>query len=86
VTPEVFQMVGAGANYLAANSPYRNAGTTNIDPTLLAALSKRPLIRRWFIPTSRFPYPQRLILKPSGTPTHPTSGITMTRLTIWSAT
>ena len=37
----VFQMVGAGANYLAANSPYRNAGTTNIDPTLLAALKQK---------------------------------------------
>ena len=34
----VFQIVGAGANYLATNSLCFNAGTTNIDPTLLAAL------------------------------------------------
>ena len=37
----VFQTVGAGANYLAANSPYRNAGTTNIDSALLAALRQK---------------------------------------------
>ena len=37
----VFQTVGAGANYLATNSPYRNAGTTNIDPTLLASLRQK---------------------------------------------
>lgn len=34
----VFQTSGYGARYLAANSPYRNAGTTNIDPSLRAAL------------------------------------------------
>jgi hypothetical protein len=33
-----FQVVGAAANYLITNSPFGNAGTTNIDPTLLAAL------------------------------------------------
>jgi hypothetical protein len=32
----VFQTVGAGSHYLANNSPYRNVGTTNIDPILLA--------------------------------------------------
>jgi hypothetical protein len=37
----VFQTVGAGSYYLATNSPYRNAGTTNIDPTLLASLKTR---------------------------------------------
>jgi hypothetical protein len=38
----VFQTVGAGAHYLAANSPYRNAGTTNgLSSTLLADLKKR---------------------------------------------
>jgi hypothetical protein len=34
----VFQTVGGGAYYLATNSPYRNVGTTNIDPTLLTSL------------------------------------------------
>jgi hypothetical protein len=34
----VFQTVGAGSYYLATNSPYRGAGTTNIDPVLLADL------------------------------------------------
>jgi len=37
----IFQTVGAGAHYLATNSPHRNAGTTNINSTLLAALKKR---------------------------------------------
>lgn len=37
----VFQTVGGGAHYLAANSPYRNAGTTNIDSTLLADLAAK---------------------------------------------
>jgi hypothetical protein len=37
----IFQTVGAGAHYLATNSPYRNAGTTNIDPTLLADLQQK---------------------------------------------
>ncbi|HXD00550.1 MAG TPA: Ig-like domain-containing protein [Verrucomicrobiae bacterium] len=36
--PGVFQTAGAGNFYLAAGSPYRDAGTTNIDPTLLADL------------------------------------------------
>ena len=37
----IFQSVGAGSYYLATNSPYRDAGTTNIDPTLLADLGKK---------------------------------------------
>lgn len=37
----IFQTVGAGAHYLAASSPYRNAGTANIDPTLLADLQTK---------------------------------------------
>lgn len=37
----LFQTVGAGAHYLAANSPYRDAGTTNINPALAADLKKR---------------------------------------------
>jgi hypothetical protein len=37
----VYQTVGAGAHYLAANSPYRNVGNTSIDPTLLADLRKK---------------------------------------------
>jgi hypothetical protein len=36
-----FQAVGAGSYYLANGSPFRNAGTTNIDPTLLAGLKQR---------------------------------------------
>jgi RHS repeat-associated protein len=34
----VFQPVGAGYSYLTNNSPFRNAGTTNIDSTLLSSL------------------------------------------------
>ena len=38
----VFQTVGAGAHYLAANSPHRNAGTTSgLSPTLLTDLKKQ---------------------------------------------
>jgi hypothetical protein len=37
----VFQTVGGGSYYLATNSPYRNAGTTNISSTTLAALSRK---------------------------------------------
>jgi hypothetical protein len=36
----IFQTVGGGAHYLAANSPYRNAGTTNISPSLLTELKR----------------------------------------------
>jgi hypothetical protein len=37
----LFQTVGAGNYYLADDSPYRNAGTTNITPALLADLSQK---------------------------------------------
>jgi hypothetical protein len=37
----VYQTVGAGSYYLADNSPYRNAGTTNITPALLADLQTK---------------------------------------------
>jgi RHS repeat-associated protein len=37
----VFQPTGAGGYYLTNNSPYRNAGTTNINSALLAQLSKK---------------------------------------------
>ena len=37
----LFQTAGYGQRYLAASSPYRNAGTTNINATLLAALRQR---------------------------------------------
>ncbi|MDE3100008.1 MAG: hypothetical protein KGJ88_11100 [Verrucomicrobiota bacterium] len=37
----VYQTVGAGSHYLTNGSPYRNAGTTNIDPILLADLQTR---------------------------------------------
>jgi hypothetical protein len=36
-----FQTVGAAAHYLASGSTNRNAGTTNINPALLAALKKK---------------------------------------------
>jgi hypothetical protein len=37
----IFQTVAGGKRYLAENSPYRNAGTTNITAALLADLAKR---------------------------------------------
>ena len=37
----VFVSVGAGAHYLAANSPYRGAGSTNINAALRANLQGR---------------------------------------------
>jgi hypothetical protein len=37
----VFEPIGAGHHYLAAGSPYRNAGTTNIDVQLAANLRQR---------------------------------------------
>jgi hypothetical protein len=38
---QVFQIVGSGSHYLATNSPYRDVGTTDIDPGLLARLAKK---------------------------------------------
>jgi hypothetical protein len=40
-TGSPYQPVGAGAYYYAPNSAYRNAGTTNINPQLLAELRQR---------------------------------------------
>ncbi len=37
----VFQTAGGGNYYLSTNSPYRNAGTTNIDATLLADIKTK---------------------------------------------
>ena len=37
----IFQTVGGGSYYLTNGSPYRNAGTTNIDATLLAELRQK---------------------------------------------
>ncbi len=37
----IFQVVGGGSHYLAPNSPYRNAGTTNISGQTLASLRSR---------------------------------------------
>jgi hypothetical protein len=37
----VFQTAGGGSHYLATNSPYRNAGTTSIDPRLVADLATK---------------------------------------------
>ena len=61
----IFQSVGAGSFYLVTNSPYQNAGTTNIDPNLLADLGQKttyPPI--WFTntistDTTLFPQAQR---------------------------
>jgi hypothetical protein len=41
VTNGVFQTVGGGSYYLATNSPYRDVGTTNISPYILAALTNK---------------------------------------------
>ena len=41
----VFLTAGAGAHYLATNSPYRNIGTTNLNPALLSALRKMTTYR-----------------------------------------
>ncbi|HWX19912.1 MAG TPA: hypothetical protein VN578_08415 [Candidatus Binatia bacterium] len=41
VSSSPFQTVGAGSFYLAADSPYRNYGTTNISGPLLADLQKK---------------------------------------------
>jgi hypothetical protein len=40
-TNGVFQTVGRGSYYLATNSPYRDAGTENISPNMLAALRQK---------------------------------------------
>lgn len=37
----IFQTAGAGFHYLASNSPYRNAGTTNLPADLLQSLRQR---------------------------------------------
>jgi hypothetical protein len=37
----IYQTVGAAGYYLADQSPYRNAGTVNIDPALLSDLAQR---------------------------------------------
>jgi alpha-tubulin suppressor-like RCC1 family protein len=36
-----FQTVGGGSYYLADNSPYRNVGTANINPTVLTSLRQK---------------------------------------------
>jgi hypothetical protein len=38
---DIFQWAGAGAHYLATGSPYRNAGSTNINAALLSELRQR---------------------------------------------
>src|SRR5205814_661770 len=35
---QIFQTVGGGSSYLATNSPYRNAGSTNLSQAMLATL------------------------------------------------
>jgi len=41
VSSSAFQTVGGGSYYLAAGSPYHNAGTGNLDPALLADLATK---------------------------------------------
>jgi hypothetical protein len=48
----IFQTVGAGGRYLASQTGYRNSGTTNVNPTLLAELNSGPPIHRCFSPTA----------------------------------
>ncbi len=60
-----FQAVGAGNNYLLPNSQYRNVGTTNITPKLLADLKLRttypPIVlsNDFTVPTTLAPQAQR---------------------------
>jgi hypothetical protein len=58
----IFQTVGSGARYLASQSTNRNAGTTNINPALLAALKKKttypPLVLSNHITTHTTLFPQ----------------------------
>jgi len=66
----VFQTIGGGANYLAANSPYRGAGTTNIHPVLLLDLQKKttypPMVLTNAIATDTVLLP--IVQKNTGTP------------------
>ena len=62
----IFQTVGGGGYYLPANSPYHNAGTTNLDPTTLADLAAKttyaPVIftnADFYAPTNFSPQAQR---------------------------
>jgi hypothetical protein len=56
----VFTTSGGGAHYLAASSPYRNAGTTNISGILLAEIAKqttyKPLVcsNTWILANATF--------------------------------
>ncbi len=69
----VFQTVGAGAHYLAADSPYRSVGTTSIDPTLQSDLRKKTTYPPVVYPQQSYLANQNLVLYPqaprnSGTP------------------
>ena len=48
----VFQTAGAAIHYLAANSPYRNAGTLGINPTLLTDLRRKTTFPPVLFPSS----------------------------------
>jgi hypothetical protein len=64
-TNGIFQVVGAGFHYLAGGSPYRDAGTTNINPALATALGQMttwpPLVfsNNFTINTTLWPQAQR---------------------------
>jgi len=51
-TAPIFQTVQAGTCYLATNSPYRDCGTTNIDPSLLADLALLTTYPPTFLPSN----------------------------------
>lgn len=56
----VFQAAGGGNSYLATNSPYRNLGTTNIHPGLLAALKQKTTFAPVIYSNVNFAMPQTL--------------------------
>jgi hypothetical protein len=56
----VFQVVGAGGYYLTTNSPYRDAGTTNINPALLALLGRKTTYPPVLVLNSNFNVPTTL--------------------------
>ena len=62
---DVFQTLRAGYHYLKPDSPYRNIGTTSINPTLAAELKRRTtappvdLTTDFLVPTTLAPQAQR---------------------------
>jgi hypothetical protein len=63
----IYQTVGGGSYYLATNTPYRSAGTSNIDSGVLAALVKERHGRRFCSATSLFTCQLTLPRRPRAT-------------------